>query len=62
VLITPVNRRTFDADGKIANSLGDYPDAVRQTAAEEGFCRQHASQQLRQLRIGQMHRRRNQGG
>ena len=35
VLITPVNRRTFDANGKITNSLGDYPDAVRQTAAEE---------------------------
>jgi len=35
VLITPVNRRTFDAAGKITNSLGDYPDAVRQTAAEE---------------------------
>jgi lysophospholipase L1-like esterase len=35
VLVTPMNRRTFDADGKVANSLGDYPEAVRQTAAEE---------------------------
>jgi len=35
VLITPVNRRTFDDNGKITNSLGDYPDAVRQAAAEE---------------------------
>jgi lysophospholipase L1-like esterase len=36
VLVTPMNRRTFDAGGKITNSLGDYPDAVRQTAREEG--------------------------
>jgi lysophospholipase L1-like esterase len=35
VLITPVNRLTFDADGKITNSLGDFPEAVRQTAKEE---------------------------
>lgn len=35
VLVTPVNRRTFDAAGKITNSLGDYPEAVRQTATEE---------------------------
>ena len=37
VLVTPMNRRTFDAGGKITNSLGDYPDAVRQTAKEEGI-------------------------
>jgi len=37
VLITPVNRLTFDAAGKIANSLGDYPDAVRQVAREENL-------------------------
>ena len=36
VVITSMNRLTFDADGKITNSLGDYPDAVRQTAKEEG--------------------------
>jgi len=35
VLITSMHRLTFDADGKIANSLGDYPEAVRQTAKEE---------------------------
>jgi lysophospholipase L1-like esterase len=36
VLITPVQRRTFDAQGKITNSHGDYPAAVRQVAKEEG--------------------------
>lgn len=35
VLVTAMNRRTFDANGKITNSLGDYPAAVRQTAQEE---------------------------
>ena len=35
VLITPVQRRTFDAQGKITNSHGDYPAAVRQVATEE---------------------------
>jgi lysophospholipase L1-like esterase len=35
VLITPVQRRTFDAQGRITNSHGDYPEAVRQTAKEE---------------------------
>jgi lysophospholipase L1-like esterase len=35
VAITPVNRLTFGEDGKIANSLGDFPEAVRQTAQEE---------------------------
>ncbi len=35
VLVTPMNRRTFDATGRITNSLGDYPQAVRQTAEEE---------------------------
>jgi len=35
VLITSMNRLTFDADGQITNSLGDYPEAVRQTAREE---------------------------
>ena len=34
VLITPVNRLTFDADGKITNSLGDFPEAVRRLAEE----------------------------
>lgn len=35
VLITSMNRLTFDEAGKITNSLGDYPAAVRQAAAEE---------------------------
>ena len=35
VLITPVQRRTFDKDQKISNSHGDYPEAVRQAAKEE---------------------------
>jgi lysophospholipase L1-like esterase len=35
ILVTPVQRRTFDSDGKITNSHGDYPEAVRQVAREE---------------------------
>jgi lysophospholipase L1-like esterase len=35
VLITPVHRRTFDAQRKITNSHGDYSEAVRQAAKEE---------------------------
>jgi lysophospholipase L1-like esterase len=35
VLVTPVQRRTFDPSGKITNSHGDYPEAVRQAAREE---------------------------
>lgn len=35
ILITPMHRRTFDTNGKITNSHGDYPEAVRQTATEE---------------------------
>ncbi len=35
VLITPMNRRNFGPDGKVFNSLGDYPEAVRQTGKEE---------------------------
>lgn len=35
VLLTSMQRRTFDAAGKITNSLGDYPEAVRQVAREE---------------------------
>ncbi len=30
-----MNRNTFDASGHITNSLGDYPEAVRQLAAEQ---------------------------
>ncbi len=35
VLVTPMQRRTFDADRRITNSHGDYPEAVRQVATEE---------------------------
>jgi len=35
VLISSINRLTFDPEGRITNSLGDYPEAVRQTAREE---------------------------
>jgi lysophospholipase L1-like esterase len=36
VLVTSMNRRTFDSTGHITNSLGDYPEAMRQTGKEEG--------------------------
>jgi lysophospholipase L1-like esterase len=36
VLLTPMNRRSFDSSGHITNTHGDYPDAVRQTAQERG--------------------------
>jgi lysophospholipase L1-like esterase len=35
VVITSMQRRTFDQQGKITNSHGDYPEAVRQLAREE---------------------------
>ncbi len=35
VLVTSMHRRTFDTTGHITNSLGDYPEAMRQTAREE---------------------------
>jgi lysophospholipase L1-like esterase len=35
VLVTAVNRRTFDDAGKITNSLGPYPDAMREIAAQQ---------------------------
>jgi hypothetical protein len=35
ILVTSMNRRTFDSSGHIYNSLGDYPEAMRQTAQEE---------------------------
>jgi lysophospholipase L1-like esterase len=34
VLITPVSRRSFGSDGKIANNLSDFPEAVRRVARE----------------------------
>jgi len=35
VLVTSMQRRNFDAQGKIRNTHGDYPQAVREVAAEE---------------------------
>jgi lysophospholipase L1-like esterase len=35
VLVTPVERRRFDAAGNVRTSLGDYPEAMRQLAAEQ---------------------------
>jgi len=35
VLVTPMYRRNFDAMGRIVNTHGDYPEAMRQVAAEE---------------------------
>ncbi len=35
VLVTPMLRRRFDDNGKIINTHGDYPEAMRQTAREE---------------------------
>ncbi|HEU5137338.1 MAG TPA: rhamnogalacturonan acetylesterase [Steroidobacteraceae bacterium] len=36
LLVTSPERRNFDAQGRIVPSLGDYPDAVRAVAREEG--------------------------
>ncbi|WP_207762558.1 rhamnogalacturonan acetylesterase [Niveispirillum lacus] len=36
VLVTSPHRRTFDAAGRITNSHGDYPDAMRKVAGAEG--------------------------
>lgn len=35
VVVTSVQRRRFDSAGKIEETLGDYPEACRQTAKEE---------------------------
>ncbi len=35
VLVTSMNRRTFDANGKMTNSLAGYPDAMREVAAAQ---------------------------
>lgn len=35
ILVTPVYRRRFDAQGQPENTLGEYPLAVRQLAAEQ---------------------------
>lgn len=35
ILVTSMQRREFDADGRVVNTLGDYPEAVRRVAAEQ---------------------------
>ena len=35
ILVTSMNRLKFDDSGRIVNTLGDYPEAVRQTGKEE---------------------------
>jgi lysophospholipase L1-like esterase len=37
VLVTSMHRRNFDSSGVIINTLGDYPEAMRQVAAEENI-------------------------
>jgi lysophospholipase L1-like esterase len=35
VIVTSTSRRSFNADGKTLNTLGDFPDAARKVAKEE---------------------------
>ena len=35
VLVTPINRHFFNSDGKIRNTLGNYPAAMRQLAKKD---------------------------
>lgn len=37
VLVTPMHRRRFDENGKVINTHGEYPNAVRQLAQEENI-------------------------
>jgi lysophospholipase L1-like esterase len=37
ILVTAMNRRTFDAEGHITDSLGGYPQAMRAFAQENGI-------------------------
>ena len=37
VLVTSMHRRRFDANGKIVNTLGDYPEAVRRVAQAQNI-------------------------
>ena len=37
VLVTSTNRRAFDENGKIINTLEEYPEAMRQLAKEENI-------------------------
>ncbi|MGA8940452.1 MAG: rhamnogalacturonan acetylesterase [Acidobacteriaceae bacterium] len=35
ILVTPMNRRNFDASGKIIQTLGEYPQAMREVAQQQ---------------------------
>jgi lysophospholipase L1-like esterase len=35
IVVTSMNRKSFNASGEVTNTLGDYPEAVRQVAKEE---------------------------
>jgi lysophospholipase L1-like esterase len=37
ILVTPMNRREFNAEGKIVQTLGDYPEAMREVAKQQGL-------------------------
>lgn len=37
VLVTSMHRRRFDDQGRIVNTLGDYPDAMRELGKEQGL-------------------------
>ena len=37
VFVTPTQRRSFNGEGKIVDTHGDYPDAMRKLAAEENI-------------------------
>jgi lysophospholipase L1-like esterase len=37
ILVTPMNRRDFDAEGKIMQTLGDYPKAMHELAKQKGL-------------------------
>jgi len=55
VVVTPVNRRTFDTPGTVVNSLGDYPEAARRAAMEENVALidLHAMSKLFYAALGQ---------
>ncbi|WP_453990601.1 rhamnogalacturonan acetylesterase [Bacillus nitroreducens] len=38
VLVTSMHRRTFDKNGKIVNSLGDYPESMKALAEQKQVC------------------------
>ena len=49
MLLTPVQRHTFDASGKITDSHGDYDDAA--CRAEAGFVEHARDRTMRGVRL-----------